>query len=113
MSVPILRNGKILIASFQSSLSDSDLRNLEDELSNQTVRHRAKAVVIDITALDVMDSFAARILSNIAGVLSLRGARTIIVGLQPDVAFSMVQMGLYLKGVQTALDLEEGLMLAK
>src|SRR5579871_3978263 len=107
MKVPILKQGKVLIATIQSALTDHDLTQLQNELSHQVSHFRAKAVVIDITELDVMDSFAARVLRNISSILNLRGAETIIVGLQPDVAFSMVQLGLTLPNVKTALDLEE------
>jgi rsbT antagonist protein RsbS len=70
---------------------------------------RARAVIIDVTPLDVLDSFAARTLRTIAHMVRLRGAETVVVGIQPEVAFAMVQLGLQLDGVQTALDLEEGL----
>ncbi|MDX1901342.1 MAG: STAS domain-containing protein [Gammaproteobacteria bacterium] len=111
MKVPILKQGKILIATIQSALTDKDLSQLQEDLSHQVSKFRSAAVVIDITELDVMDSFAARILRNISNILTLRGAETVIVGLQPDVAFAMVQLGLTLSGVKTALDLEEGLAL--
>lgn len=109
MTVPILKQGKVLIASIQVALTDHDLSNLSDELTARVGRFRAQGVIIDVTALDVMDSFAARTLRNIAEATRLRGARTVIVGIQPDVAFSMVQLGLGLGEISTALDLEEGL----
>jgi rsbT antagonist protein RsbS len=109
VTVPILKQGKVLIASIQVALTDHDLSDLKDELTARVGRFRAKGVIIDVTALDVMDSFAARTLRNIAEATRLRGARTVIVGIQPDVAFSMVQLGLDLGEISTALDLEEGL----
>jgi len=75
----------------------------------RVVKNRARAVIVDVTSLDVMDSFATRTLRDIAQMIRLRGAETVIVGIQPDVAFAMVQLGAKLEGVATALDLEEGL----
>lgn len=109
MSVPILRLGDILIASIQVALSDRDLLRLRDQLADQVGRFRARGVVVDVTSLDVLDSFATRTLRDIAQTARLRGADTVVVGIQPDVAFSMVQLGLALDGIATALDLEEGL----
>lgn len=109
MSVPILKQGEILIASIQSVLSDQDLVQLREDFADKVGRYRSKGVVIDVTALDVLDSFATRTLRGIAYVAKLRGATTVVVGIQPEVAFAMVQLGLALEGVATALDLEEGL----
>jgi rsbT antagonist protein RsbS len=109
MQVPILKQGDYLIASIQASISDSDLIQLRDNLVEQVGRFRARGVIVDVTVLDVMDSFAVRTLSNLSHMIMLRGAKTVIVGIQPDVAFAMVQLGLTLSGVNTALDLEEGL----
>jgi rsbT antagonist protein RsbS len=109
MSVPILKQGQLLIASIQSSLRDTELRQLQDDLVVQVGKAHARGVIVDVTALDVMDSFASRTLSTIAQMLRLRGAETVIVGIQPDVAFAMVQLGLTLDGVKTSLDLEEGI----
>lgn len=109
MGVPILKQGKYLIASIQSALSDADLIDLRNELVAQVGRSRAHGVIVDVTALDVLDSFATRTLSDSAHMIRLRGAQTVIVGIQPEVAFSMAYMGLSLEGVATALDLEEGL----
>ncbi len=109
MQVPILKQGSYLIASIQSVLSDADMLQLRDDLAARVGSHRARGVIIDVTVLDVIDSFATRTLRNIAHMLNLRGADTVIVGIQPEVAFAMVQLGLTLEGVGTALDLEEGL----
>ncbi len=109
MEVPILRQGQFLIASIQSALTDADLSHLREALIAQVGRSRCRGVIVDVTALDVMDSFAVRTLRDITHMARLRGAETVIVGIQPDVAFAMVQLGLTLKGVATVLDLEEGL----
>lgn len=109
MRVPVLKQGDYLIASVQSVLSDADLLQLRDDLAERVGQFRSRGVIIDVTVLDVIDSFATRTLRAIAHMLKLRGAETVIVGIQPDVAFAMVQLGLTLEGVGTALDLEEGL----
>lgn len=109
LQVPILKQGGYLIASIQSVLSDADLLQLRDNLADRVGQFRSRGVIIDVTVLDVIDSFATRMLRAIAHMLKLRGAETVIVGIQPDVAFAMVQLGLTLEGVGTALDLEEGL----
>jgi rsbT antagonist protein RsbS len=109
MRVPILKQGQYVIASIQSALSDEDLVHLRDDLADRVGKYRARGVVVDVTVLDVVDSFAVRTLRAIAHMIRLRGADTVIVGIQPDVAFAMVQLGLSLEDVTTALDLEEGL----
>jgi len=111
MAVPILKQGDYLIASIQAALTDADLMELEDNLVSGVGKFRSRGVIVDVTALDVMDSFATRTLRNIAHTIRLRGAETVIVGIQPDVAFAMVQLGLTLDNVSTTLDLEEGLTL--
>lgn len=109
VSVPILKQSDVLIASIQSALSDQDLVQLREDFADKIGKFRTRGVVIDVTALDVLDSFATRTLRGIAYVAKLRGATTVVVGIQPEVAFAMVQLGLALDGVATALDLEEGL----
>jgi rsbT antagonist protein RsbS len=109
MSVAILRQGDVLVASVQSDLSDSQVLSLRDELSDLVGRIRARGVVVDVTALDVIDSFAARSLRAIAVTARLRGAETIVVGIQPEVAIAMVQFDLNLDPLKTALDLDEAL----
>jgi rsbT antagonist protein RsbS len=111
MPVPILKQGHYLIASLQAGLTDTDLVQLRQDLLEQVGTLRARGVIVDVTVLDVLDSFASRTLRDLAYMLRLRGAQTVIVGIQPEVAFSMVQLGLSLEGVATALDLEEGLAL--
>src|SRR5262245_23097447 len=109
MQVPILKQGSYLIASIQSALADADLLQLRESLVEQVGRFRSRGVIVDVTALDVMDSFASRILRDIATMIKLRGAETVVVGIDPDVALAMVRLGLNLEGVATRLDLEEGL----
>ncbi|MEX1062984.1 MAG: STAS domain-containing protein [Balneolaceae bacterium] len=111
MRVPILKHGDYLIASVQSSLNDEELLQLLDDLVVKVASVRAKGVIVDVTVLDIMDSFATRILRDMAQMIRLRGAPTVVVGVQPDVALAMVQMGLSLGDINTALDLEEGLAL--
>ena len=107
--VSILRQGLHLIASIHTALDDSQLIRFRDDLIEQIGRYRSTGVIIDVAALDVLDSFGSKTLQSIARVARLRGARTVIVGIQPDVAFAMVSLGMSTGGVETALDLEEGL----
>jgi rsbT antagonist protein RsbS len=109
MLVSILRQGDYLIASIHEALDDSEIVRFQQELVEQIGRYRARGIVIDVAALDVMDSFGSRTLRNLAHAARLRGARTVIVGIQPPVAFAMVRLGIGLDNVHTALDLEEGL----
>jgi rsbT antagonist protein RsbS len=111
MAVPVLKQGDYLIASIQAALTDADLLQLQDNLVNGVGKFRSRGVIVDVTALDVMDSFATRTLRTIAHTIKLRGAETVIVGIQPEVAFAMVRLGLTLDDVATTLDLEEGLAL--
>ena len=109
VEVVILKQGPYLIATIQSALTDADIVQLRDALVQQVGTHRARGVIIDVTALDVIDSFATSTLRDIAHMVRLRGAKTVIVGIQPEVAFAMARMGLGLEGIATTLDLEEGL----
>lgn len=111
MTVPILKQGGFLIASVQDAMTDGDAVQLQDDLMQQVGRFRSRGIIVDVTMLDVMDSFAARSCRAIAHMTRLRGAVTVIVGIQPEVAFSMVQLGVTMEDVLTALDLEEGLQL--
>lgn len=110
MQVPILKQGNYLIATIQSALTDADLIELRDELATRVGKQRSLGVVIDVTVLDVIDSFSVRTLRAVVHMLKLRGAETVIVGIQPEVAFAMVQLGVTLENEATALDLEEGLV---
>jgi rsbT antagonist protein RsbS len=107
MSVAILRQGDYLIASVQSDLSDSEVVELRRELADAVGRHRLRGLVIDVAALHVIDSFVARALRSIVLTVRLRGAETVIVGLQPDVATAMVQFRLHLQPLRVALDLDQ------
>jgi rsbT antagonist protein RsbS len=109
MPVPILKQGEMLIASMQSNLNDQDLMQLKDEIASKIGRFKSRGVVLDVSILDVLDSFATRTLRSIAETARLRGAETVIVGIQPEVAIAMVQLGLTLDGVLTALDFQEGM----
>ncbi len=113
MKVPILKHGDFLIASIQGALTDSDLTSLQENLVLAVRKNRSKGVVIDVTVLDVMDSFAARTLRSISLMTRLMGANLVIVGIQPEVAFAMVQLGLKLEGTMTGLDLESGIAMLK
>jgi rsbT antagonist protein RsbS len=111
--VPILKQGDYLIASIQSALSDSEVLELRDDLAERVGRLRARGIIVDVTALDVIDSFVARALRTIGSTAKLRGAHTVLVGIQPDVAMAMVQFQLDLEPLHTALDLEEGLAMLR
>lgn len=108
MQVPILKHGDVLVATIQAALTDKDLVRLRDDLSSKIGALRIRGVIIDVTTLDVLDSFATRNIREIARTAKLRGANTVVVGIQPDVAIALVQLGLSLDGVETALDLEDG-----
>ncbi len=107
--VSILRQGDNLIASIHTALDDSEMVRFQRNLIEQIGQDRARGVIIDVAALDVLDSFGARTLRTLAEMARLRGAETVIVGIQPDVAFTMVALGLGTGTAHTALDLEEGL----
>ncbi len=111
MSVAILHQGDYLIASIQFDLTDGQVLELRDNLSDRIGRSRARGLIIDVAALDVIDSFVARSLGSIAITARLRGAETVIVGIEPDVAIAMVQFDLDLEPLRTALDLDEALSL--
>ena len=113
MEVPILKQGHYLIASIQGAMTDTDLRRMQENLVNAVRNNRSRGVIIDVTVLDVMDSFSARTLRSIATMIHLLGAKLVIVGIQPDIAFSMVQLGLTLAGTMTSLDLEGGISMLK
>ena len=108
--VSILRQGDHLIASIHTALDDTQMVRFQHDLIDQVGHHRSRGVIIDVAALDVIDSFATSTLRNLAEMARLRGARTVIVGIQPDVAFAMVELGMDTGAVKTALDLEEGLL---
>jgi rsbT antagonist protein RsbS len=108
MFVSILRQGDFLIASIHAALDDSEMMRFQHDVIAQIGQHRAKGVIIDVGALDVMDSFGCRTLRNLVHMAQLRGAQTVIVGIRPEVAFAIVALGMQLD-ITTALDLENGL----
>jgi rsbT antagonist protein RsbS len=107
--VSILRQGAYLIASIHTALDDSEMLRFQADLVERIGNYRCRGVIIDVAALDVLDSFASHTLRTIAEMARLRGAATVIVGIQPDVALAMVTLGMGTGSVRTALDLEEGL----
>ncbi len=109
--VSILRQGSYLVASIHTALDDSQLVRFQQDLVSQIGQHRARGVIIDVAALDVLDSFATRTLRTIGEMARLRGARTVVVGIRPEVAYAMVYLGMGVGGLTTALDLEDGLAL--
>jgi rsbT antagonist protein RsbS len=109
MLVSILRQGRYLIASIHEALDDGEFIRFQEDLIDQIGATRASGIIIDVAALDVIDSFGARALQHIARMARLRGAETIVVGIQPMVALTLVRLGLLLDDLHTALDLEEGL----
>lgn len=107
--IPILRIGGILLVSIQIDLQDNIAVALQDDLSNEIVRTGAKGVVIDISALEIVDSFIGRMISTTAAVSRVLDAETVVVGMQPAVAITLVELGLTLQGVRTALDVDRGM----
>ena len=111
MRVAVLRQGDYLIASIQSDLSDSQVGTLRDDLTERVGKHRLRGIIVDVAALDVIDSYVARSLRTIAVSAKLRGADTVVVGIQPDVAIAMTQFGLNLEPLRATLDVDEALAL--
>lgn len=107
--VSILRQGDTLVASVHTALDDSEMLRFREDLVRQIGEHRSRGVIIDVAALDVLDSFGTRTLRTIAEMARLRGAVTVVVGIQPEVAAAMVQLGTGAGDLTTALDLEDGL----
>jgi rsbT antagonist protein RsbS len=108
MLVSVLRQGDFLIASIHTALDDEEMVRFQQDVVARIGSERSRGIIIDVAALDVLDSFGSRCLRNLAHMARLRGAETVIVGIQPAVAFAMVQLGTDLE-IHTALDLEEGL----
>lgn len=109
MRVPILKLGEVLLTSVQEDLSDTDAEQLQGDILAAIDKHESRGLVIDISALDVVDSFFARIINEIATMSQLLGAQVVLCGMQPAVALTLVEMGRELLHVQAALDLERGL----
>jgi rsbT antagonist protein RsbS len=109
--IPILRMGRTLLVTIQVDMHDQLALTLQDDLTERIVRDRANGVLIDISSLDVVDSFIGRMISNIAGMSRVLDAQTVVVGMQPAVAITLVELGLQLEGVRTALNVEKGMAL--
>ncbi len=109
--IPILRMGPFLLVTIQVDMHDQLALTLQDDLTQRIVREKARGVLMDISALDVVDSFIGRMISNIAAMSRVLDARTVVVGMQPAVAITLVELGLDLKGVSTALNVEKGMTL--
>ena len=107
--IPILRIGQFLLVTIQVDMHDQLALVLQEELTSRIVSDHARGVLIDISSLDVVDSFIGRMLSNIAGMARILDAGTVVVGMQPSVAITLVELGLYLPGVHTALNVEKGM----
>lgn len=112
-SVPVLKIGDLLLVSIQVDMDDNTALTLQDDLTNRIVETGAGGVVVDITALDIVDSFVGRMLSTIAAVSRVLDAETVVVGMRPAVAITLVELGLSLDGVRTALDVERGIQLLR
>jgi rsbT antagonist protein RsbS len=109
--IPILRMGELLLVTIQVDMHDRLAMALQDDLTERIVRDRAKGVLIDISALDLVDSFIGRMISNTAAMARVLDAQTVVVGMQPAVAITLVELGLALHGVKTALNVEKGMAL--
>ncbi|GAA3426918.1 STAS domain-containing protein [Streptosporangium sandarakinum] len=109
--VPVLKLGDILIVSIQIDLQDQSVLALQEDLANKVVETGARGVIIDITAVEIVDSFIGRMLATIAAISRMLDAETVVVGMRPAVAITLVELGLSLGGVRTALNLEKGVAL--
>ncbi|HVG23605.1 MAG TPA: STAS domain-containing protein [Thermoanaerobaculia bacterium] len=109
--IPILKMGRFLLVSIQVDMDDRTALTLQDDLTSRIVKDRAKGVLIDISSLDVVDSFIGRMLANTAAMARILDAETVVVGMQPSVAITLVELGLSLKGVRSALNVERGMEL--
>lgn len=109
--IPILRMGRLLLVTIQVDMHDRLAMTLQDDLTTRIVSDRATGVLIDISALDIVDSFIGRMISNTAAMAKILDAKTVLVGMQPAVAITLVELGLTLEGVSTALNVERGIKL--
>jgi rsbT antagonist protein RsbS len=109
--IPILRMGKYLLVTIQVDMHDRLAMQLQEDLTARIAKEQARGVLIDISALDIVDSFIGRMLADIAGMSRILDAQTVVVGMQPAVAITLVELGLPLSGVRTALDVERGMRL--
>ena len=111
--IPILRMGEFLLATIQVDMHDQLALRLQDDLTAAIARHGARGVLIDISALEIVDSFIGRMIADISGMARILDARTVLVGMQPAVAITLVELGLSLPGVATALNVERGMQLLR
>jgi rsbT antagonist protein RsbS len=111
--IPILKLGEFLLVSIQVDMHDRLAISLQDDLTTKIVATAAKGVLIDISALDIVDSFIGRMLGNIAGMSHILDAETVVVGMQPSVAITLVELGLSLPGIRTALNIDKGMDLLR
>jgi rsbT antagonist protein RsbS len=111
--IPILRMGRFLLVTIQVDMHDRLALQLQDDLTDRIVKDRAHGVLIDISSLEVVDSFIGRMISNIAAMAGVLDARTVVVGMQPAVAITLVELGLSLEGVRTALNVDRGMALLR
>lgn len=111
--IPILKMGSFLLVTIQVDMHDQLAMTLQDDLTNKIVDTGAKAVLIDISALDIVDSFIGRMLASIAGIARVLDAETVVVGMQPAVAITLVELGLSLDGIKTALNVDRGMALLR
>lgn len=112
-SIPILQMGEFLLVTIQVDMHDRLAMTLQDDLTNRIIQNNARGVLIDISALEIVDSFIGRILGNIAKMSRILDAETVVVGMQPAVAITLVELGLSLKGIRTALNVEKGMALLR
>jgi rsbT antagonist protein RsbS len=111
--IPILKMGEYMLVTIQVDMHDRLALTLQNDLTASIVKHRARGVLIDISALEMVDSFMGRMLGTIASMASLLDARTVVVGMRPPVAITLVELGLSLKGIRTALDVDKGMALLR
>jgi len=111
--IPILRMGEFLLVTIQVDMHDQLALALQDDLTNMIAKHGSRGVLIDISSLDIVDSFIGRMLANIAGMARILDAETVVVGMQPAVAITLVELGMSLPGVRTALNVESGMDLLR
>src|ERR1051325_9668544 len=111
--IPILKMGEFLLVTIQVDMHDRLAMQLQEDLTEKIALTRARGVLIDISSLEIVDSFIGRMLANIAGMSKVLGADTVVTGMQPSVAITLVELGLSLKGVRTALNVERGMDLLR
>ncbi len=111
--IPILRVGNLLLVTIQVDMHDRLAMTLQDDLTKSIIAFKSQGVLIDISSLDMIDSFIGRMLSNISSMSSVLAAKTVVVGMQPSVAMTLVELGMSMPGVQTALNIEKGMVLLR